>query len=178
MTYIEKDESGHFVTKRITKEGPTGLITSGVRELEVRTATSPYMNKVISDSPEQTREMFIAEGEMAAGKATVPDPKIIRQFLASQLWLAAQPTPRVVVPFALALARAVPTGETRMRRDFKQLLMVIKTIAMLNQHHRERSQEGDIIADLSDYKWARELLAPIFRSIVTGGLCRNNPEDV
>ncbi len=57
-----------------------------------------------------------------------------------------------------------------MRRDFKQLLMVIKTIAMLNQHHRERSQEGDIIADLSDYKWARELLAPIFRSIVTGGL--------
>ncbi len=81
---VEKDESGHFVTKRITKEGPTGLITSGVRELEFQTATR-VLNIVISDSPEQTREILIAEGEMAAGKATVPDPKIIGQFLAFQL---------------------------------------------------------------------------------------------
>jgi hypothetical protein len=48
--------------------------------------------------------------------------------------------------------------------------MVIKAIAMLNQHRRERTQDGGIVANLSDYRWARELLAPIFRSIVTGGL--------
>ncbi len=37
---VEKDpETGRNVTRRVTKDGPTGLITTGVRELEFQTST-------------------------------------------------------------------------------------------------------------------------------------------
>ena len=71
-----------------------------------------------------------------------------------------------------------------MRRDFKQLLAVVKAIALLNQHHRGHDTRGAIIAELSDYRWARELLLSVFRSIVGGGItdvirdtCAAVPED-
>jgi hypothetical protein len=50
------------------------------------------------------------------------------------------------------------------------LMGIIKAIALLNQHHRGRTEKGAIIADLSDYKWARSLILSTFKSIVGGGI--------
>src|SRR5208337_2040065 len=49
---VEKDpQTGRNLTRRVSKEGPTGLITTGVRELEFQTSTR-VLNLPISDTPE------------------------------------------------------------------------------------------------------------------------------
>jgi hypothetical protein len=167
---VEKDpETGRNVTRRVSKEGPTGLVTTGVRELEFQTATR-VLTIFLSDTPEQTREILLAEVRRASGRiAEVPSDLLIR-FADYQRWLAAQPLSAVVVPFAEVLAERVSANETRMRRDFKQLLAAVKTIALLNQHQRERDPMGRIIAQLEDYSWARTLLLATFKSVTGGGV--------
>jgi hypothetical protein len=119
------------------------------------------------DTPEQTRDILRAEAKKATGEASGQDPEVISRFLDFQRWLTAQTERRVVIPFASILCEKVPADEVRMRRDN---CCVIKTIALLNQQHRGRDRAGAIVADLVDYRWARELLLASFRSIVTGGI--------
>ena len=95
---------------------------------------------------------------------------LLNRFADYQRWLAATPLVAVVVPFAKVLAERIPANETRMRRDFKQLLAAIKTIALLNQHQRNRDAMGRIIAQLEDYAWARTLLLAAFKSVTGGGV--------
>jgi len=168
---VEKDpQTGRNLTRRVSKEGPTGLITTGVRELEFQTSTR-VLNLPISDTPEQTRKILKAEAAIASGQAVTAPPDLIATFQDFQRWLVvAQSSPTVVVPFAGILAEKIPVGETRMRRDFKQLLSVVKAVALLNQHHRQRDGDGRIVADPADYAWARKLLIGTFKSIVGGGI--------
>jgi hypothetical protein len=128
------------------------------------------LNIYLSDTPERTRKILHAEAKLASGEAHAPDPDAIAQLVDYQRWLARQPDTGTVVPFASILADAVPAAEVRMRRDFEQLLFIIRTIALLNQRHRARNAEGAIIATLADYAWARKLLISSFRSIVSGGI--------
>ena len=114
--------------------------------------------------------MLQAEARIAAGRGAEVSPNLLAAFQDFQRWLAAQGSPVVIVPFAAILAEKIPADETRMRRDFKQLIAVIKSIALLNQHHRRRDSEGWIAADLADYAWARRLLIGTFKSIVGGGI--------
>ncbi len=162
-------ETGESVTRRISKEGPTGLITSGVRELEPQLAPR-VLNIQLLDTADQTREILHAEAALASGDFCEPDPVIIEQFVDFQRWLSLKPKTVAVVPYARILAEFMPVAEVRMRRDFKQLLVVIRTVAWLNQAHRSRNGAGAIVANLEDYHWARELLLSVFQSIAAGGL--------
>ena len=167
---VEKDPvTNRNVTRTVHKEGPTGMIVTGVGDLEFQTSTR-MLALSLSDKPEHTRAILKAQAALASGSANASDPVVIARFQDFQRWLAAQPSSKVIIPFADILADKIPSDDVRMRRDFKQLLAVIKAIALLNQHHRGRDTGGAIIADLSDYRWARELLLSVFRSIVGGGI--------
>jgi hypothetical protein len=167
---VEKDpETGQSFTRRVSKEGPTGLITTGVRYVEIQTSTR-ILAITISDDPEQTRKILKAEAAIASGQASAPSAALIAVFQDFQRWLAAQPSPTVVVPFAPILAEKIPVREIRIRRDFKQLHSVVKAIALLNRHHRSLDYLGRIVADVADYGWARKLLVSVFKSIVSGGV--------
>ena len=167
---VEKDpETGQNVTRRFSKEGPTGLITTGARELEFQTSTR-VLNIFLSDTPEQTREILQVEASRASGLTADVPVDLLNRFADYQRWLATTPLVAVVVPFAKVLAERIPANETRMRRDFKQLLAAIKTIALLNQHQRNRDAMGRIIAQLEDYAWARTLLLATFKSVTGGGV--------
>lgn len=166
---VEKDpETGRNVVRRVSKEGPTGLITTGVRDLEFQTSTR-VLTVSISDSPEQTRAVMRAEAVRAAGQAAVIDADMIERFRDYQRWLAGGPSD-LIVPFAQQLAEMIPASETRMRRDFKQLLSVIETVALMNQQRREKDAEGCLVASLDDYAWARTLLLQTFKTAVGGGI--------
>ena len=52
-----------------------------------------------------------------------------------------------------------------MRRDFRQLLTTIQTVAFLYQCQRSRTREGWVEARIEDYEMARELLAPVFDAV-------------
>jgi hypothetical protein len=166
---VEKNpETGQFETRRIIKDGPTGFITTGVRPLEAQMA-SRVLECSISDDPSQTKLIIETEAREAESEIPGAEPDNTR-FLAYQYWLHIRGEKRVTVPFAAALASKVKIGSVRMRRDFRQLLSAIKTLAFLTQKHRERTREGAIIASLEDYAKAKELLADTFDTMAADGI--------
>jgi hypothetical protein len=157
-----------YVNRKIIKEGPTGLITTGTRTLDVQMSTR-CLTIPLPDDEDQTRAIMNAEAREAEG--TVTDQINYEPFHAYQRWLAVYGEHRVVVPFARALAKLVPAKNVRMRRDFKQSLTGIKTFAFLSQTKRAKKESGEIIATIpEDYTRARKLLAPLLDSLLSDGI--------
>ena len=165
---VEKHpKTGRFETRKIRKPGPTGLITTSTRSLATQLGTR-VLEVSISDDPEQTRNVMKAH---ARSVSSVNRQDVdITPYLALQRWLAAQGEQHVIIPFAGILADLVPAQAVRMRRDFRQLLTCIQAIALLYQCQRQKMPEGVIIATIDDYRLAREVLGPIFDSIVAEGV--------
>ena len=166
---VEKDpESGRFVTRRVEKAGPTGLLTTYTRPLPEQMNTR-MLTVTVSDTPEQTRQVLLAHAASVNGEFVAPD---LEPFLALQRWLDIAGEHRVTIPFAAAMASLVPPEHVRMRRDFRQALTVIQTVAVLHQRQRQRDSKGRIVADLQDYAIARELLLDAFTGAATGGITK------
>ena len=150
---VERQPSG-LTPRRIEKEGPTGLIvtTTAVRlhpENETR-----LLSLNVTDTRAQTRDVMRA---IASPARTDFDPSA---WIALQQWIA-RGEHRVEVPFAPALAEAIPPVAVRLRRDFGQLLNLVRAHAILHQATRERDGAGRILATLEDYAVVRELLADV-----------------
>jgi hypothetical protein len=132
----------------------------------------------VPDTADQTRAIMRAKAKTDTdGNETMPDREI-EKFRAHQRWLAAKGEKRIAVPFAKALAELVPADQVRTRRDFPQLLSVIKTLAMLAQRRRARDRAGRVVATLDDYQRAKLLLAAVFESVVADGITRAVRETV
>lgn len=176
MSYdvVEKDSSGQFVTRHIEKPGPTGLITTSTRPLGEQMSTR-MLAATVADTPEQTRAVLLAHAANVNGEQ--PETDLV-PFLAMQRWLEIAGEHRVTIPYARALAGSVPDRLVRMRRDFRQLLTVVQTIALLHQKQRPRDGSGRILAQLDDYRIARELLIDAFTTAATGGISKNLRETV
>ncbi|MFB6271988.1 MAG: hypothetical protein ABEL51_03735, partial [Salinibacter sp.] len=82
------------------------------------------------------------------------------------------------IPYADALAEAYEATPIRSRRDFDQLLVLIKTHAIIHQLHRERDQYGRIVAEYDDYDGVRELMVDVFESAVSDGLTTSQRDAV
>jgi hypothetical protein len=165
---VEKDpRTGKHQTRHIVKPGPTGLVTTSTKSLAHQLDTR-VLEVPIPDDAKLTREILQSQGRRAAGKA--PQAPKLAPHHALQRYFAAQGDPHVVVPYADTLAELVPVQAVRMRRDFDQLLTCIKTIALLYQQQRERTEEGGIIATIKDYAQASKMLAPIFDTIIAEGV--------
>ena len=164
MTYevVEKGEDGSHHVRKISKLGPTGLITTSTKPLGDQASTRT-LTVSISDSPKQTRLVMHAQADRANDELVQPD---FEPWVAAQRWLEMAGEKRVVIPFAHELADMISTAAVRMRRDFSQLLTVIQTIALLHQAQRERDHQGRIIATLDDYAVARWLLEEVFTATV------------
>jgi hypothetical protein len=170
MTYdvVERDpKTGRFATRRIQKDGPTGLVTTSTRSLRTQLGTR-HLEVFVPDDAEQTRKVMLAHARRLALEP--PAPPDLAAFLELQQWLALAGARRVVVPFAVVLAEHVPAATVRMRRDFRQLLTALQASALLHQVQRPRSSTGAIVATLDDYAAVRPLVAPLFDSLVTEGL--------
>jgi hypothetical protein len=140
--------------KFIKRQGPTGLLisTTAIKlhpENETRLLSIP-----ISDTREQTKKVFEI---LAQESDEQPD---LSDWLALQRWLE-KAEHRVVIPYATALARAFPPIAVRLRRDFKAVLSLIETHAILHQETREKDASGRIIASLEDYAMIRDLVGDI-----------------
>jgi hypothetical protein len=158
------------------KDGPTGLITTGTRDLERELGTRVW-TVPIADDPTQTRAVLRATAREAAGLHGAPSVPV-GAFVAAQRWLAAAGERRVVIPFAGALAELLPDHEVRLRRDFTQLLGLVRAHALLHQCHRERAPDGSIVAVLADYSAVQELVEPMFAASLSEGLDQRVRETV
>ncbi len=172
---VEKDqETGSFAVRRIRKPGPTGLITTSTRPLGEQASTRT-LAITLDDTPKQTRAIMHAHAEAVNALRAATDPSA---FVALQRWLDLAGECRVTVPYAAALADVVPAEQVRMRRDFRQLLTVIQTIALLHQRQRQRDAKGRIVATLEDYRMARDVLLDVFTAVASGGVTKAMRETV
>lgn len=164
---VEKDESGRLVSHVIELAGPTGLVTTTTRGVEEELATR-LLAVSVPESPEATRAVLRAIGRTANGSA--PEQPDLAPWHALQRWLEHEGVRSVTIPFAERLAELVPADLVRMRRDFPQLLTLIRAHALLHQRQRERDAHGRIIATLADYAAVHRLVAPLYGVIAAGGV--------
>jgi hypothetical protein len=151
---VEKTDHG-LEARLIEREGPTGLIvtTTSLRlhpENETR-----MLSIMITDSREQTREVFRAVAEEASR-----DERDLSRWHALQVWLATGSL-QVVIPFAERLAELVPPVAIRLRRDFKTVLMLIRAHALLHQASRLKDETGRVVATTEDYAAVHSLVEDI-----------------
>jgi hypothetical protein len=149
--FVEKTSEG-LRPRRITKEGPTGFITTTTRDKLHAENETRYLSITVTDTREQTRRIFRA---LADGSAEEPDRG---RWHALQVWLEGAER-RVVIPYAGALAEQMGDVAVRLRRDFSVVLSLIKAHAILHQATRERDADGRIVATLADYSRVRGLVS-------------------
>lgn len=154
-----RDKDGNFVTKTIVKNGPTNMIltttaTSLHGENETRMLSLPT-----NDSRDQTRAVLA----QLAKRSTAPD---LSDWLELQSWLVEGADRRAVVPFAACIATKVPPVAVRLRRDFRSLLRLVETHALLHQATRNTDGHGRVVATIDDYSAVRELIADLLSDAV------------
>jgi len=138
----------------IEKEGPTGLlITTTATSLHAENETR-FLSLTVQDTPEQTRAILRS---MARSKPAEIDLSI---WVDLQSWIDTA-NHNVTIPFAEELANLSIPASVRFRRDFRLILNLIKTHAILHQENRESNDEGYIMAQLEDYTEIYNLVAEI-----------------
>src|SRR5215217_2508827 len=146
--FVEKTSEG-LRPRRITKEGPTGFITTTTRDKLHAENETRYLSLTVTDTREQTRRVLRA---LADGNVEEPDRE---RWHALQAWLEGGEH-RVVIPYARALAEKMGDVAVRLRRDFSVVLSLIKAHAILHQASREKDADGCIVATLGDYSRVRD----------------------
>jgi hypothetical protein len=76
----------------------------------------------------------------------------------------------VVIPFASKIAdhiRRGPNPQISMRRAFNRVLMIIQTVACAYQHQRDRDDNDQVVATISDYWMALQIVREAFRENMT-----------
>ena len=150
-----RDPAGGFMTKTITKKGPTGLILTTTKPRVHAENETRLLSLTTNDTREQTKAIFHALADETEKK---PNLEPWHQL---QKWLAESGTHTVTIPYATALARMVPPVAVRLRRDFGSVLNLIRAHAILHQATRTKDEQGRIVATLEDYAQVRELVADI-----------------
>ena len=150
---------GKRSARRIEKEGPTGLLvttTEGFTDPELETRC---LSLLTDDTPEQTRRVFAVFAEQEEDASSSLDFDAWHEL---QAWIAARGETRVFVPFVRTLGELMPTGATRLRRDFVSLICLVRAHAILYQAQRERDHHGRIVATVEgDYEPVRDLVAAL-----------------
>ena len=137
----------------IEREGPTGLIvTTTALRLHPENETR-MLGVTVNDAPQQTRAILLA---LANGDTRAD----LSRWHALQTYLGASMC-EVVIPYASALAQLIPPVAIWLRRDFRTVLTLIGTHALLHQASRRKDCDGRLIAEIADYAAVRELVADL-----------------
>jgi hypothetical protein len=164
---VEKDHSGELKARLIEREGPTGLIVSTTSVALHPENETRLLSLSATDTPEQTKLVL---SRLANDELAEPD---FTRWHDLQVWLAAGEHD-VSIPYAGVLAELIPPVAVRLRRDFRAVLSLIRSHAILHQVSRERDAAGRIVATFDDYEVVRDLIA----DIVSEGIEATVPETV
>jgi hypothetical protein len=149
---VEKDKSGELRTRLVEREGPTGLIVSTTSVALHPENETRLLSLSATDTSDQTKLVL---SRLAADDLAAPD---LSRWHALQVWLTSSEH-RVAIPYAHTLADLVPPVAVRLRRDFRAVLSLLRSHAILHQASRARDADGKVIATLEDYAIVRELVS-------------------
>ncbi len=167
LTLVENGKKG-WESMTFEKEGPSGIILTTTRvalhpENETRMFSVPT-----DDSPGQTTRVFtaIAAQEDRDGDG---DQELLAPWIALQTVLGAGPR-KVYIPYVSFFAQGVDANAPRMRRDFTNLLTLIRAHALLHHKSRARDGQGRIVATDDDYCQVYHLVADLMREGVQASI--------
>ena len=152
---------GQLVTRVIIKNGPVAFLVTTTRAALNPENETRMISLEIDDSENQTRRVLnkLAQTD---GKNLRPDDSIHWDWQDYQRLLREIGNRNVVVPFADALASLIPPRATRLRRDFMQIIICIKSHALIHCCKRMNNERGELVADLDlDYVPVAELIGHI-----------------
>ncbi len=148
------NETGQFQHRMIEKNGPTGLLITTTKHNIHPENETRILSLFIDDSNAQTADVLIA---LARPHKEEIDYTPWHTF---HKWLGLGPK-KVVIPYAVKLAEKIPAVAVRLRRDFSQILSLISSHALLHQANRQKDENGNILAQIDDYRAIRELVVDI-----------------
>ena len=151
-------EEGRYVGMHIEKEGPTGLIVATTRNLEDQ-LSNRLLRIEVDTSQDQTRRILTHIAQSANGIR--PDVDLDKWHALSRA--LSEPTD-VIIAYAEWLSDSISTTTLRIRRDFTQLLTLIKACAVEHRFQRTTTSNGTIIATVADYAMVHSLIADVFRA--------------
>jgi hypothetical protein len=158
LRYLVTQKNGDKIESvLIEKNGPVAFMVTTTRNRLNPENETRMLSLEFDDSANQTSRVMqrVASIEGFGDREHLIDFALWHDF---QRWLAAGER-RVMVPFALALARLMPNESVRMRRDIGQILRAIKAHALLHRRHRQLNDKGKIIATIDDdYETVRPLM--------------------
>lgn len=136
------------------KEGPTGVILTTTEAILHPEDETRIISMWIDSGAEENRAVLSAQAT-EVGKGNRREP-IVAPWHALHDWVMAGPK-SVTIPFASELADGVDLSEDRIKRDFPQLLSLIRAHARLHQANRQ-IEDGEIVAEVADYTAVWHLL--------------------
>jgi hypothetical protein len=155
LNHLTVDTSGGVPAGTlITKEGPIGFVSTTTEPALEAQQETRTLSLLADDSEAQTKRVLARQALEARGGLAAADPG---PWQCMHEWLAAAGLARVRIPFAGRLPSRMPVRRTRVRRDFRRLLYLIKASALLHQYQRQRTPAGEVVATLSDYAMVREV---------------------
>lgn len=151
---VQSTDKGLVGAELPVLEGPTGLIMTTTATGLHPEDESRMLSVTISESPELIEEALMAQ---ALGTGTMEPP------LNTEIWFALfemirSSSCQVKVPFAPAMARRLPKTHDRIKRDFPQVLSLIKAHALLHACSRDYVNDDTILANADDYEVVRNLV--------------------
>ncbi len=151
-----KDANGKIVTELIEQEGPIAF-TETTTLTQIFEEDANRMLLLSSDeTEEQTKKILAATaaGLTGAAKANVERIRAVHHAMHRMI-----PRTDVEIPYADIVAELFPTDRIDSRRSFRHLLQMVKAVALLHFQQRHRTPDGNLIADLNDYKVAVSLVS-------------------
>ena len=146
---------GELGAKELRIEGPTGLIMTTTQGHLHPEDQSRILAVNIEENEEQVKAVLRAQAEGTKNLVSAERLEEWKTFSAE----ATGSELNVAIPFGGKLADTLPTSHYRIQRDFKQVLLLIRTCALLHRFSRGRDEEGNILASLDDYKIVHSLIS-------------------
>ncbi len=162
---IKDPDTGQFVTKEITVDGPVGFITTTTDAQIHNENETRNLSLYPDESKEQTERIFQVINAHYYGIRNISDEEI-RNWQNVQRVLKPY---QVVIQFVDELSRVFPKAPIRVRRDYEKFLVLISVITLLHQDQREKQAFKDseyLIATLADFHIAKVLFEGIFQKTI------------
>jgi hypothetical protein len=139
-------------------EGPTSLLTTTIKGKLEEQLEDRLVQIHPNSSDKQTQAIISQTAEIASGMQQPVNENLIKAW---KHFSRSLESIDVVIPFATEISNYVAQSGAlplSARRAFKRNISGIKTVALLHQFQREKDEYGRIIAEMSDYALAYQLL--------------------
>jgi len=156
----EKQPDGSMANVEYEVEGPTIIVQTTTKNHLHPENETRVIPLYLDESAEQTEKINRAALRRAAGITAISAEERERICSAWHDAVRLLEPAEVIIPFAERIE--VPSAPIRLRRDVPRLLNIIKLIAWVHQHTRNRDDAGRVLATEEDFTMAISMVGDSF----------------